>query len=597
MMRLLGFAPQRERFSDAGGAFDADALERQPLASSSAAAASATTGPASSAAAAVATATAAATIASDDGSLVVRMLRQADESLYGGGRGGGGSRPGSPSPREARDGATAGPRRPPPGGAGNGGGSGSASAVVSLTAMSASSHNALAAAGNGHHHHGLSLAKKPQQQQQQAGAAPIAGGDGPAAPASAAAAAAPASTAAAVVYGLANLSSVVAIVVANKFALKTHGFAFPVALTWCHTAFTAAGMAALARAGFFAPRRVARARSAPVAAVYVASLVLNNLSIQLNTVGFYQVSKIAITPAIVAIERACYGKRASPRVLAATGVLLCGVLHCSSAGGGDGGRGAQLAAGPVAALVAAANVLVSALYQVWASTKQRELGVDGMQLLHQISGPAVLMLGVLVPAVEPVGWAAFFGGGGQGGPGGAGAAAGATSAAAAAAPSRPTLATFDYTPAAVFWIALSSVLGLVVTATTLLFIGATSSLTYNVVGHLKTVAIVAAGVLLFGDGVGARRVAGLALAMGGILWYSRIKVQEQQQQQGQQQQGQQQQGQQQGQQGQGQQAQQQQQQHAQAEEERAALLAQQQQQQGQPPPPPQGAPLAAAVAR
>jgi solute carrier family 35 protein E3 len=170
--------------------------------------------------------------------------------------------------------------------------------------------------------------------------------------------------------------------------------------------------------------------------------------------------------------------------------------------------------------VAAANVLVSALYQVWASTKQRELGVDGMQLLHQIAPPAVLMLGVLVPLLEPVGWGSVFGGGGA-------AAAVGAAAAATTAPARPTLLTFDYTAPALFWIGLSSVLGLVVTATTFLFIGATSSLTYNVVGHLKTVGIVSAGVLFFREALSARRLVGLGLAMSGIVWYSQVKMQEQ----------------------------------------------------------------------
>jgi solute carrier family 35 protein E3 len=418
---------------------------------------------------------------------------------------------------------------------------------------------ALSANGNGRHHHhhdkppsagetarllstsssskAAAIAASPQHQQQRL-------------PSAAAAATAPPTTIATtatpnnptrsfllpLVYGLANLSSVIAIVVANKLALKTHGFSFPVALTWCHTAFTAAGMALLARCGFFRPALATGnddgtttttsglplRRALPVAVVYVGFLVLNNLSIQLNTVGFYQVSKIAITPVVVAIERAFYGKRASGRVLLSTTLLLSGVLLCSVSD-------AAVAAAPLAAAVAAANVCVSALYQVWASVKQRELGVDGMQLLHGIAPPAMLMLGVMVPVFEPVGWgkSGIFGGGGGAGAGAGGAAA----AAAAATTTKKTLLTFDYTAPAVFWIAVSSALGLVVTATTFLFIGATSSLTYNVVGHLKTVGIVAAGVFLFGDSLGGRRLLGLALAMAGIVWYSRIKVQEQSQEQ------------------------------------------------------------------
>lgn len=89
-----------------------------------------------------------------------------------------------------------------------------------------------------------------------------------------------------------------------------------------------------------------------------------------------------------------------------------------------------------------------------------------------------------------------------------------------------TVLGFHMTPAAAFWIAVSSGLGLVVTLSTFLFIGATSSLTYNVVGHLKTVLIVSGGVFIFGDSMVAKKFVGLCIAMAGIVWYSSVKMQE-----------------------------------------------------------------------
>jgi solute carrier family 35 protein E3 len=120
-----------------------------------------------------------------------------------------------------------------------------------------------------------------------------------------------------------------------------------------------------------------------------------------------------------------------------------------------------------------------------------------MQLLQQVSPYSVLLLLVLVPVVEPVGWYD---------------------------PKQGTILGYVFTPAAVAWIAASSALGLVVTLSTFLFIGATSSLTYNVVGHLKTLLIVAAGVLFFGEELGLKKGVGLATALGGIGWYSHIRI-------------------------------------------------------------------------
>lgn len=58
------------------------------------------------------------------------------------------------------------------------------------------------------------------------------------------------------------------------------------------------------------------------------------------------------------------------------------------------------------------------------------------------------------------------------------------------------------------------------THSTYLFIGATSPLTYNVVGHLKTVFIVTSGIVFFGDTITLKKFVGIACAMGGIVWYT-----------------------------------------------------------------------------
>lgn len=52
-------------------------------------------------------------------------------------------------------------------------------------------------------------------------------------------------------------------------------------------------MLLMAAAGVFEVKRVSKTKALPVAAVYVGTIVLNNLSIKLNTVGFYQISKVS----------------------------------------------------------------------------------------------------------------------------------------------------------------------------------------------------------------------------------------------------------------------------------------------------------------
>jgi len=76
-----------------------------------------------------------------------------------------------------------------------------------------------------------------------------------------------------------------------------------------------------------------------------------------------------------------------------------------------------------------------------------------------------------------------------------------------------------YTPAAAAAIIISALLGLLVSLSTFLVIGCTSSLTYNVVGHLKTVIILTGGCMLFGDEMPPKKLLGVSVAMAGIVWY------------------------------------------------------------------------------
>lgn len=203
--------------------------------------------------------------------------------------------------------------------------------------------------------------------------------------------------------------------------------------------------------------------------------------------GFYQISKILITPCVVLIERFAYGTRLSRYQSFAVALLILGIALVTI-------TDAQVTSNPLGAVIAAAAILSSSFYQVLAGAKQRELQVNGNQLLHSAMPGAVALLTVLVPLLEPIGLDR---------------------------PGRPgTLLGFDFSMAACSWILLTCVLGLVVTSSAFLFIGASSPLTYNVVGHSRTVLIVAGGVFFFGEELNANKVVGVACAVVGIIWYS-----------------------------------------------------------------------------
>lgn len=135
--------------------------------------------------------------------------------------------------------------------------------------------------------------------------------------------------------------------------------------------------------------------------------------------------------------------------------------------------------------------MVTALYQIWAGTKQRELEANSTQLLLAYTPWAALLLLAFIPMFEKMGWEH-----GEEG----------------------SLMGYQFYTAAIIAIIVSAVLGILVSLSTFLVIGATSSLSYNVVGHLKTVIILTGGCIFFGDDMSWKRLLGLATAMAGIVW-------------------------------------------------------------------------------
>eukprot|EP00199_Chlamydomonas_sp_CCMP681_P002716 CAMPEP_0119104708 /NCGR_PEP_ID=MMETSP1180-20130426/2856_1 /TAXON_ID=3052 ORGANISM="Chlamydomonas cf sp, Strain CCMP681" /NCGR_SAMPLE_ID=MMETSP1180 /ASSEMBLY_ACC=CAM_ASM_000741 /LENGTH=337 /DNA_ID=CAMNT_0007089539 /DNA_START=75 /DNA_END=1088 /DNA_ORIENTATION=- len=287
-------------------------------------------------------------------------------------------------------------------------------------------------------------------------------------------------------YCAANIVVAACIVFANKWVFSYYNFKFVFALALIHTLFTVAGMNVLACMGFFIPKRIPVAKLIPLALGFVGYVVLCNVSLKINSVGFYQIMKIAIAPTVVVMEFLMFNKLPSRLMLCAVLVVCAGITVATVSD-------AVAIQNTMGLVVGIAATFVTALYQIWAGSKQRELQANSSQLLQAYTPHAAWLLTILVPIFEPIGWKTA-------GP--------------------DTLLGFAYTPEAVGAIVISAVLGILVSLTTFLVIGTTSSLTYNIVGHLKTVIILTGGVVFFGEAMPAKRLGGISIAMMGIGWYT-----------------------------------------------------------------------------
>ncbi|PNW72757.1 hypothetical protein CHLRE_15g641266v5 [Chlamydomonas reinhardtii] len=282
-------------------------------------------------------------------------------------------------------------------------------------------------------------------------------------------------------YIFLNVFSAVSIVFANKLVLTTYRWA---------------GMLVLSRSGFFTAKSLAAGAVAPLALGYVGYIILNNLSLQLNTVGFYQILKIAIAPTVMLLDFVLFRKMQTWRIMASVAVVCVGVTAATVTD--------HVAISNVVGLgVGLASVVVTALYQIWAGSKQKELQANSSQLLLAYTPQAIVLLSVMVPMLDDLGM---------------------TPPAAGAARGTHTVLGYPYNLASVSAIVISALLGILVSLSTFLVIGATSSLTYNIVGHFKTILILAGGCLLFGESMPWKRLAGIALTMCGIAWYTYLSI-------------------------------------------------------------------------
>ncbi|KAL6756771.1 tRNA synthetases class I (C) catalytic domain-containing protein [Haematococcus lacustris] len=255
-----------------------------------------------------------------------------------------------------------------------------------------------------------------------------------------------------------------------------------------------------ALSGWKAAGKIAPHAPAPVAVcAYLASLhagymVLSTLSLALNTVSFYQVCKIASTPVVILLELVLFKK--VPRMVVCVSVLcVCAGIAIATI---NDPISIKNVSGMVVGLL---STVVTALFNIQAGALQRQTGLNSQQLLVSYTPYATGLLATMVLVMEPCGlWP------------GQGALINKNLAA--------NLFRFNMTSHAAFVIISSAVIGVAVSLTTFLAIAGTSTLTYSVVGHMKTLLVLLGALLGLGEEMPWKRGLGICAAFGGIVWYT-----------------------------------------------------------------------------
>ncbi|RNF26766.1 solute carrier family 35, member E3 [Trypanosoma conorhini] len=275
-----------------------------------------------------------------------------------------------------------------------------------------------------------------------------------------------------------NALSSIAIVFCNKWIFQDHDFMASTTLTLIHFVMTFIGLVLCLAGGVFKVKRVSIARVLPLSISFCGFVMLTNMSLMYNSVGFYQLIKVLTTPLLVLMETFIYKKTFSTKIKLSLLLICVGVAVATV-------TDSEL--NFVGTVVALSALLVTCQYQIWVGTKQKELDCDSFQLLFYQAPLSSLFL-------LPI---AYF-----------------TEIQHMIPPCLDTVRI----------ILLSGVIAFLVNISIFLVIGKTSPVTYNVLGHFKLCIIILLGTILFDEDMGTKRFLGVIMTLAGVFWYTHLKT-------------------------------------------------------------------------
>eukprot|EP00190_Bangiopsis_sp_CCMP1999_P005413 CAMPEP_0198731740 /NCGR_PEP_ID=MMETSP1475-20131203/31832_1 /TAXON_ID= ORGANISM="Unidentified sp., Strain CCMP1999" /NCGR_SAMPLE_ID=MMETSP1475 /ASSEMBLY_ACC=CAM_ASM_001111 /LENGTH=342 /DNA_ID=CAMNT_0044494745 /DNA_START=100 /DNA_END=1128 /DNA_ORIENTATION=- len=287
---------------------------------------------------------------------------------------------------------------------------------------------------------------------------------------------------------LLNFVSSTGIVTANKIVMDEGrlGFNYATTVTFIHFVFTTLCLLACAKLGVFTPKKLDFKKAAKLSFVNMGFVVCSNLSLQYNSVGFYQVMKHMTVAAVVAIEALIY-KKYLDRAL--WGPLSLVVLGVSLTGATD------FKLNLTGTIFAVANILCTSFYQIWCGSLQKSLDADPLQLQLYTAPISALFVLPVMPILDNY-----------------------------SLTSEKSILNFAMTPKVAMWISVTAVLAFAVNISIFMVIGKTSAVTYNVLGHFKTCTLLAVDYIAFGRKFEIKNFSGLVITLTGVVTYSQVKM-------------------------------------------------------------------------
>eukprot|EP00268_Persea_americana_P031910 TRINITY_DN3117_c0_g1_i3.p1 TRINITY_DN3117_c0_g1~~TRINITY_DN3117_c0_g1_i3.p1 ORF type:complete len:336 (-),score=47.99 TRINITY_DN3117_c0_g1_i3:505-1512(-) len=277
-----------------------------------------------------------------------------------------------------------------------------------------------------------------------------------------------------------NVVTSVGIIIVNKSLMATYGYSFATTLTGLHFATTTLMTLVLRWMGYIQPSHLPLQELLKFVLFANFSIVGMNVSLMWNSVGFYQIAKLSMIPVSCFLEVVLDRIRYSRGTKLSIGVVLLGVAVCTVTDVSVNSKGF------IAAFIA---VWSTSLQQYYVHYLQRKYSLGSFNLLGHTAPVQAATLLVLGPFLDF--WL-----------------------------TNKRVDKYDYNVAATFFIVLSCTIAVGTNLSQFICIGRFTAVSFQVLGHMKTILVLVLGFFFFGkEGLNLQVVLGMVLAVVGMIWY------------------------------------------------------------------------------
>lgn len=278
-----------------------------------------------------------------------------------------------------------------------------------------------------------------------------------------------------------NVVTSVGIILVNKALMATYGFSFATTLTGMHFATTTLMTGVLRWLGYIQPSHLPFRELLKFVIFANFSIVGMNVSLMWNSVGFYQIAKLSMIPVSCLLEVVLDKIRYSRDTKLSIAVVLLGVGVCTVTDVSVNAKGF------IAALIA---VWSTSIQQYYVHHLQRKYSLTSFNLLGHTAPAQAATLLVIGPFLDN--WL-----------------------------TDKRIYAYDYNIASVIFLILSCTIAVGTNLSQFICIGRFTAVSFQVLGHMKTILVLIMGFLFFGkEGLNLHVVLGMIIAVFGMIWYS-----------------------------------------------------------------------------